>query len=249
MTTTGRLALVTGGAGGLGRGITFGLARAGYQIAFTYRPGGTPPDETLALIRPHDPKVVAIPSDALREAEAARTVRIASERAPIDVLVHVVGPIVVGSFARSAPEDYRAMMDGNFGSAVWIARALLPSMRERRFGRLIFFGMNGSSVTMPAPVQSLYAASKAALTSFARTLSVEEARHGITVNVIELGDIRNKYADRAEASRLAGKNPTGRAGSWEDIADAVVFFASDEASFVNGQSLAVTGGLLEAYEA
>lgn len=245
----GRLALVTGGAGGLGRGITFGLARAGFLIAFTYRPGGTPPDETLALIRPHDPKAVAIPSDAAREAEAARAVRIASERAPVDVLVHVVGPIAVGSFSRSSPEDYRAMIDGNFGSAVWMTRAVLPSMRERRFGRVIFFGMNGSSVTKPAPVHALYGASKAALTSFARSLAVEEARHGITVNVVETGDIRNKYADRAEASGLPGKNPTGRAGSWEDIADAVVFFASDGASFVNGQSLAVTGGLLEAYEA
>ena len=248
MTTSGRLALVTGGAGGLGRGVTFGLARAGYQIAFTYRPGGTPPDETLALIRPHDPAAIAIPSDATREAEATRTVRIASERAPVDVLVHCVGPMVLASFARSAPEDYRAMIDGNFGSAVWTARAVLPSMRERGFGRLIFIGMNGANVTKPAPALSLYAASKAALTSFARTLSVEEARHGITVNVVEPGDIRNKYAGRAEASRLPGKNPTGRAGSWEDIADAVVFFASDEASFVNGQSLAVTGGLLEAYE-
>jgi 3-oxoacyl-[acyl-carrier protein] reductase len=248
MLTTGRLALVTGGAGGLGRGITFGLARAGYHIAFTYRPGGTAPDETLALVRRHDPGAVAIPSDALREPEAARVVRIASERAPIDVLVHVVGPIVVGSFARSSPDDYRYMMDGNIGSAVWMARAVLPPMRERGFGRLIYFGMNGSSVTMPSPVQSLYAASKAAVTSFARSLSVEEAKHGITVNVIEPGDIRDKYADTAEASKKPGKNPTGRKGSWEDISHAVVFFASEEATFVTGQVLSVTGGLMEPYE-
>jgi len=243
-----RLALVTGGAGGLGRGIAFGLARAGFRIAFTHRPGGTPPNETLELLRRHDPEALAIPADATREAEAARAVRIASERGPVEVLVHVVGPMVAASFARSSPDDYRAMVDGNFGSAVWMARAVLPSMRERGFGRLIFFGTNGSSTTMPAPVLSLYAASKSAVTSFARTLAAEEAKRGITVNVVEPGDIREKFADREEATRLPGKNPTGRAGSWEDIAEAVVFFASDEASFVNGQSLAVTGGLLEAYE-
>lgn len=240
---------MTGGAGGLGRGVAFGLARAGFRIAFTYRPGGTPPEETLALLRPHDPDAVAIAADATREAEAARAARIASERGAIEVLVHVVGPIVYGSFSRASPEHYRQMIDGNFGSAVWMARAVLPAMREHRFGRLIFFGMNGSNVTVPSPTQALYAASKAAVVSFARTLSVEEARHGITVNVIEPGDIRDKYADRAEARRAAGKNPTGHAGSWEDIADAVVFFASDEAGFLNGQSLAVSGGLLEAYEA
>lgn len=244
----GRLALVTGGAGGLGRGVAFGLARAGFRIAFTYRPGGTPPDETLALVRPHDPDVLAIASDSTREAEAARAARIAAERGPVEILVHVVGPIVYGPFARASNDDYRAMVDGNFGSAVWIARAVLPSMREHGFGRLIFFGMNGSHVTLPSAAQALYAASKAAVVSFARTLSVEEARHGITVNVIEPSDIRKKYADRAEAWRISGKNPTGHAGSWEDIADAVVFFASDEAGWINGQSLAVSGGLLEAYE-
>jgi len=239
---------VTGGAGGLGRGITFGLARAGFRIAFTYRPGGTPPDETLELIREFDPEALAIPSDASRDAEGARAVRIASERAPVDVLVHVVGPIVVGSFARMTYQDYRAMVDGNLGSAVSLARAVLPSMRERGFGRLIFFGMNGSEVTMPAPTQSLYAAAKAGLTSFARSLAVEEARHGITVNIVNVGDIRDKAADRETAITLRGKNPTGRAGSWEDIANAVVFFATDAAGFINGQALAVTGGLLEAYE-
>jgi len=243
-----RLALVTGGAGGLGRGIAFGLARAGFRIAFTHRPGGTPPSETLELVRRFDAEALAIPADATREAEAARVVRIASERGPIDVLAHVVGPMAVGSFVRSSPDDYRAMIDGNFGSAVWMARAVLPSMRERKFGRLIFFGANGASLTKPTPVLALYAASKAAVTSFARSLAAEEAKHGITVNVVEPGDIREKYVDRQDAMRLPAKNPTGRAGSWEDIADAVVFFASDEASFVNGQSLAVTGGLLEAYE-
>ena len=239
---------MTGGAGGLGRGVSFALARAGYQIAFTYRPGGTPPDETLALVREHDPQALAIPSDATREGEPGRAVKIAADRGPVEVFVHVVGPIVVGSFARLTYDDYRAMADGNFGSAVAFAQALLPSMRERGFGRLIFFGMNGSQLTMPARAQSLYAASKAAVTSFARTLSLEEGRHGITVNVVEPGDIRDKSADRAAASQTPGKNPTGHAGSWEDIARAVLFFAADESAFINGQVLAVTGGLVEAYE-
>ncbi|MGH7661669.1 MAG: SDR family oxidoreductase [Vulcanimicrobiaceae bacterium] len=194
---TGRLALVTGAAGGLGRGIALGLARAGYRIAFTYRPGGTLPDRT---------------------------------------------------FSQMTFADYRKMVDGNFGSAVFLAQAVLPSMREREFGRLIFFGMNGSHVALPSFGQSLYAASKAAVTSLARTLAVEEARHGITINVVQPGDIQNKEADRAVAVHLPGKNPTGHRGSWEDLAEAVVFFAGDAAGFINGQVLAVTGGLTEPYE-
>lgn len=245
---TGRFALVTGAAGGLGRGIAVGLARAGYRIAFTYRPGGTPPDRTLALVREHDPEVVAIASDATNEPHASDAVRTASLRGPIEILVHVVGPIVVGPFSQMTFVDYRKMVDGNFGSAVLLAQAVLPSMRERGFGRLIFFGMNGSHVALSSLGQSLYAASKAAVTSLARTLAVEEARHGITVNVVQPGDIQNKEADRAAAVHLPGKNPTGHRGSWQDLAEAVVFFAGDAAGFINGQILAVTGGLTEPYE-
>ncbi|MBV8356222.1 MAG: SDR family NAD(P)-dependent oxidoreductase, partial [Candidatus Eremiobacteraeota bacterium] len=180
-TDAGRLALVTGAAGGLGRGVALGLARAGYRIAFTFRPGGTPPDETLALVRQHDSDAVAIPSDATRVGEAARVVKIAGERGAVDVFVHVVGPIVVHSFARSTISDYETMVHGNLTSAVVYAFALLPGMRERKFGRLIYFGMNGSHATAPARGMTLYAAAKSGVVAFARSLALEEAQNGITV--------------------------------------------------------------------
>ena len=84
--------------------------------------------------------------------------------------------------------------------------------------------------------------------AFARTLALEEAAAGITVNVIEPGDIREKDADRAAASLVKAKNPTGHAGSWQDVAYAVRFLVADEASFLNGVTLGVNGGLVEAFE-
>ena len=245
----GRVALVTGAAAGLGKGIALRLAERGDRVAFTYRPGGTPPDATLALVGSHDPDVLAIPADLGCFDAAAEAVRaVEAARGPVDILVHAVGPIVVKPFGRCTPDDYRAMVEANLGSAVALAFALLPGMRERRYGRLVYFGMNGSSVTQPARGMALYGAAKAGVVAFARTLALEEAEHGISVNVIEPGDIRDKDAGRAAARSQAANNPTGHAGSWEDVAAAVLFASAEENGFLNGMVLGVNGGLTGPHE-
>jgi 3-oxoacyl-[acyl-carrier protein] reductase len=246
---TSRVALVTGGAGGLAQGVCVALARAGYRIAFTYRAGGTAPDATLAQLAPFDPGAVAIARDVTQPGGARLALDEARERrGPVEVVVHAVGPIVVKSFERSEPDDYTHMIEGNLGSSVALAFAALPAMRERGFGRLVFFGMNGSHTTQPARLMSLYAAAKAGVVTFARTLAVEEARYGITVHVIEPGDIRDKTIDRVAARELSANNPTGHPGSWEDIAAAVVFAVGDAAFYLNGMVLGVNGGLVAAHE-
>jgi 3-oxoacyl-[acyl-carrier protein] reductase len=244
-----RHVLITGAAAGLAKGVALAFARDGERVSFTYRPAGTPPDATLALLRPHDPDAIAVPAELTEAGAAAEAVRAAeAARGPVEVLVHAVGPIVVKRFARCTPEDYRALLEANLGSAVALAFAVLPGMRERRYGRLAFFGMNGSSVTRPAGGMALYGAAKAGVVTFARALALEEAAHGISVNVIEPGDIRDKEANRAAARALAANNPTGHAGSWEDVAAAVRFATADENGFLNGMVLGVNGGLTEPHE-
>ena len=244
-----RVALVTGAAAGLGAGIAVALAAGGYRVAFTYRPGGTAPDETLARVAEYDPDVFAAANDLAGPTAAADLVaEIEARRGSLDVVVHAVGPIVVRAFAASSAEDYRAMIDGNLGTSVALAAAALPGMRARGFGRLVFFGMNGSHVTQPARLMALYGAAKAGVVAFARTLALEEARHGITVNVIEPGDIRQKSQTRERARATPAGNPTGHAGSWEDVADAIRFVVRDEAGFLNGMVLGVNGGLVNPHE-
>lgn len=244
-----RLALVTGASAGLARGVALALARRGDRIAFTTRPGGTPPDAALALLRALDPQALAVPADLSAPEAAAEAVRtVEAARGPIDILVHAVGPIVVKPFAASTLDDHRAMVDGNLTSAVALAFAVLPGMRERRFGRIVYFGMNGSSATQPAAGMSLYGAAKAGVVTFARALALEEAASGISVNVIEPGDIRGKSLDRAAAAARAANNPTGHAGSWEDIAAAVLFATADDNGFLNGMVIGVNGGLTEPHE-
>jgi len=244
-----RHVLVTGAAAGLAKGIALAFARDGERVSLTYRPGGTPPDATLALVRPYDPGALALAADFTMAGAAADVVRAAeAARGPVQVLVHAVGPVVVKRFARCTPDDYRALTEANLGSAVALAFAVLPGMRERRYGRLAFFGMNGSSVTQPARGMALYGAAKAGVVTFARALALEEAAYGITVNVIEPGDVRDKDADRAAARAVAANNPTGHAGSWEDVAAAVRFATADENGFLNGMVLGVNGGSPEPHE-
>jgi len=242
-------ALVTGAATGLARGVAIGLARSGWfkHIAVTYRE--TPADEALARIAEAGVAATAHRVEFLGdEATVAAALDAAMADGPYDVLVHGVGPMTIKRFEKTDDDDYRAMFDGNVRSAILAARAVLPAMRERGFGRIVVFGMNGSSITRPVKGFSLHLAAKSALVAFARTLALEEAARGITVNVVEPGDIRDKTLSRADALAQTAGNPRGRPGTAEDVAAAVRFFSDPANDFVTGAVLAVTGGLQTAAE-
>ena len=241
--------LVTGAARGLARGIALALAADGHRVAINYRSESADAQRTLRDLQQIDVAALGIRGDLSDASEAQRVVSEAEAHyGRLDVLVAGVGPIIVKPFRRSTLEEYHAMLAGNLTSAVACAFAALPGMRERRYGRLIFFGMNGSHTTQPARGMSLYAAAKAGVVSFSRTLALEEAQYGITSNVIEPGDIRDKEAPRDLAHARAANNPAGHAGSWEDVADVVRFFISPEAAFINGQVIGVNGGLVGPHE-
>jgi 3-oxoacyl-[acyl-carrier protein] reductase len=244
-----RRALVTGAAGGLAAGIAPALARDGFaHIALTYRT--TPPDAVLTAIASAGATGGAAFVDFLEDARVVEAALEAAvrEQGPIDTLVHAVGPFVVKRFEHLTLDDYDEIFDGNVRSAVQSARAVLPGMRERGFGRIVFFAMLGSNETWPFRGFSFYQAAKSALVAFARCLAVEEIRHGITVNVVVPGDIRHKSLERTKCMEQEARNPRGRPGSYEDVADAVRFLVASERDFVTGAVLDVTGGLTQADE-
>lgn len=244
-----RRALVTGAAAGLAAGIAADLARDTFaHVAITYRT--TPPDATLAAIATAGASASAASLDFLAdEATVERTLAdLVGRDGPFDTLVHAVGPLVVGRFERATLDDYREAFDGNVRSAVLSARAVLPGMRAASFGRIVFFAMLGSAETRPFRALALYAAAKSALTAFARALAIEEAGRNITVNVVAIGDIREKTLTRNEARGRTADNPRGRPGSYEDVADAVRFFVAEERDFITGAMLDVNGGLQTAQE-
>lgn len=242
-----RRALVTGGASGLSSGIAAALAANGFaHVAITYR--ASDPSAALGAIEGAGAHASASKIDFGGDAHtiAAALQRLVEEQGPFDTLVHGVGALSVKRFVNLSLDDYTNLFDANVRSAVLAARAVLPSMREARFGRIVVFGSNGSSETRPYRGFSLYQASKSALVAFARTLAVEEAPFGITVNVIEPGDIRNKTQSREQARMQKSPIPRGRPGTFEDIADVVRFLVASERDFITGAVIGVTGGLTQA---
>ena len=244
-----RRALVTGAAGGLAAGIAPALASDGFaSVTITHR--STPPDATIEAITAAGAAAATVRIDFLDDAAVVESALAdaVTTHGPFDTLVHAVGPFVVKRFAGTTLQEYCEVLDGNLRSAVLAARAVLPGMRAAKFGRVVFFGMLGSSETRPFRGFSLYQAAKSGLVAFARCLAVEEAGNGITVNVVAPGDIRDKSLDRSRAFERTARNPRGRPGSYEDVADAVRFLIAPQRDFITGAVIEVTGGLQTAGE-
>jgi 3-oxoacyl-[acyl-carrier protein] reductase len=239
-----RVALVTGSAGGIMRGVCVSLARKGYAIAAHYRPERGNADETLAAVRAAGAQAAAFGADVTMPQGADTLVaQTRKQFGRIDVVVCGVGPMIVKDAFDTSPEEFHEMIDGNLTSAFLTIKAVLPVLRAQQHGRIIGFGMTGSETTQGFRHLSAYVAAKSGLTAFIKTLALEEGPNGITCNVINPGDIRDRDADRATAlKRREYRNPMMRPGSWEDIGDAIAFLASDEASFINGAVLTVSGG-------
>jgi 3-oxoacyl-[acyl-carrier protein] reductase len=239
-----RIALVSGSAAGLMRGVCVSLARRGHDIACNFKPDRTNADETVAAVRAEGAQAEAFRADVADPAQAEQLVGQAAARfGRLDVLVCGAGPMLVRDLHATAAEDFRAMIDGNLTSVYACSRSALSFMRAQKFGRIIAFGMTGSETTQGFRHLSAYAAAKAGVVAFIKSIALEEGPNGVTCNAICIGDIRDKSADRATArTRKEYRNPTTRPGSWEDIGDAVAYLASDEASFVNGAVLTVGGG-------
>ena len=246
---SGRCVLVTGAASGLGAGIAAGLVADGFtRVAITWH--NTSPEATLERIRHAGADARAAQIDFLAPAAEIerRLAACVAEHGPFDTLVHGVGPLRLGRLENVDDSNFSAMFDGNVRSAWLAAKALLPAMRLCGFGRIVFFGMNGSSQTLGAAGYGLHAAAKSALISLTRTLAREVADAGITVNAIEPGDIREKALPRDRARERRAGNPVGRQGSFEDILDAVRFFVAADRDFITGTVLPVNGGLGGAHE-
>ena len=245
-----RVALVTGSAGGIMRGVCVSLARRGYAIVAHHRPERGNADETIAAVRAAGAQCVAFGADVATSAGAAGLLEKASTAfGRLDVLVCGVGPMIVKDLFDTAAGEFDTMVADNLASVFHCIKAALPVMRRQSHGRIVAFGMTGSESTQGFRHLSAYVAAKAGVVALMKTLALEEAPHGITCNVVCPGDIRDKNADRATAlTRREYRNPTTRPGSWEDIGDAVAYLASDEASFVNGAVLTVSGGWQGVFE-
>jgi 3-oxoacyl-[acyl-carrier protein] reductase len=249
-----RVALVAAGSKGLGRAIAFELAAEGAQVVICAR-GKEAIDATVAGITDAGGRAVGFVADVSRPEEVARLV--ASARAaygPIDILVTNSGGPRSGTFDVLSPEDWDQATRVLLTSAVELTRAVVPDMRARRWGRIL----NITSIAAKQPVDGLMLSNslRAAVTAFARTLANEVAKDGITVNNLLPGYTRtDRVVDlAAQMAASSGTSPEAVAGRWEaqipmgrlgeprEFAALAAFLASDRASYITGQSIAVDGG-------
>ncbi|GAA0677783.1 3-oxoacyl-[acyl-carrier-protein] reductase [Kitasatospora atroaurantiaca] len=227
-----RSVLITGGNRGIGLATARVFAAQGDKVAVTYRSGEPP--EGLFGVRCDVTDPAAVKA-------AVEEVRI--QHGPVEVLVSNAGITRDQLLVAMEDEDFRAVMETNFLGAVNVAKEVTTDMVKARWGRMIF--MSSMSGMAGAPGQTNYAASKAAMIGFARSLAREVGRRRITVNVVSPGLIETDMVkDVTDARRdfVLGQTALGRAGTAEEVAAVVRFLASDEAAYVTAGVIPVTGG-------
>jgi NAD(P)-dependent dehydrogenase (short-subunit alcohol dehydrogenase family) len=243
----GRVALVTGGSRGLGLAVALALAEYGADVALAAR-GRDELDYAAALIRARGRRALTIPIDiAARDAPETLVERTTKELGRLDVLVNGAGVNLrkpAGAFRR---EDYDGLMRVNVEAAFFISQAAGHVMRERRCGRIICIGSIAAEVAIPNV--ALYAMSKGGLRQMVRSLALEWAKDGVTVNAIAPGRFWTKMTDAVFSDDRLYQSavrviPMGRPGVPADLAGVAVLLASDAGAYITGQSLIVDGGWL-----
>jgi 3-oxoacyl-[acyl-carrier protein] reductase len=232
----GKNALVTGASRGIGRAIAISLADAGASVVIGYRSGKEEAESLAAEIGAR-----AVQADVSNPEEAARLVE---EAGDVDVLVNNAGLTRDGLLARMSDDDWRTVIETNLSSVFYTCRAVTRPMMKKRAGSIVnvssIVGVHGNWG------QTNYAASKAGIIGFTKSLARELGSRNVRANVVAPGYITTQLTDVLPAEAMAAMvqaTPLGRAGEPTDVAGAVRFLCSDEASFITGEVLLVDGGM------
>ncbi len=228
-------ALITGGSKGIGADLAKRLLIQGYRVISMSRNAPKATDENF----------FSIEVDLLDEEALALAAEEVAKVHKVTHLIHNAGLIWPNPIEETSPSDIIGLAQLHLGSALTLMKVVLPGMKERRFGRVIF---NGSRAALGVPTRTAYSATKAGIIGMARTWALELAPFGITVNVVAPGPIQtdNFWGLIAKGSKqeesLKKRIPVGRLGSAKDVSSAFLFFCDPQNSFVTGQTLYVCGG-------
>ena len=238
-----RVALVTGGTGGIGTAICKRLIDAGHKVATNYRNE----EKTRAWqekMKADGYEVTVARGDISSPGDAEAMVRQVEEAlGPVDILVNNAGITRDGTFHKMTAEQWQDVINTNLNSVFNVTRPVINGMRDRKWGRVVqISSINGQKGQYG---QANYAAAKAGMHGFTISLAQENARHGITVNTVSPGYIGTDMVmavPEAVREKIVAQIPTGRLGTPEEIAYAVAFFLPDEAAWITGANLSANGG-------
>jgi len=240
-----RVAVVTGGMGGIGEAICMVLAKAGQRVVTTYSPGNTRSAEWLKDMKAkgfefHAVQVEVTDYDSCQKAAA----RIQKEVGPIDILVNNAGITRDASFRKMGKPDWDAVLRTNLDSVFNMTKPVCDGMTERGWGRIInISSINGQKGAFG---QTNYSAAKAGMHGFTKALALETARRGVTVNTVSPGYIGTKMVLAVPKdvldTKIIPQIPVGRLGRPEEVAALVAYLCTEEAGFVTGANFAINGG-------
>ncbi|HVC59480.1 MAG TPA: glucose 1-dehydrogenase [Acetobacteraceae bacterium] len=253
MAWSGQIALVTGGARGIGRAIVHRLAREGVAIAVNYVARSDAAESLLAEIAAAGGKAIAVAADVSDDAAVEAMVdRVNAALGPVTILVNNAGishPATLDTYDRA---HLARMRQVNADGVIHTTRAVMRGMRERGYGRIVNIASN-AGIGTSLPGTAFYAASKAEVIVLTRRFAMELGPLGITVNAVAPGFVETDMARRsrteaewdAVAKRIGALAMTGRVGKPEDIANAVAFLASPDSGWITAQLLTVDGGRMD----
>jgi 3-oxoacyl-[acyl-carrier protein] reductase len=245
MTLTGKVAIVTGGSRGIGRGVALELARRGAKVIVNYHSKAEAANEVVELIKSGGSEATAVQADVAQFEEAGKLIKAATEfGGRLDILVNNAGTTRDMLLAMMPESDWDLVIATNLKSAYNCSKAALRPMMRQKYGRIV--NMTSVSGVVGNAGQTNYSASKAGLIGFTKALAKEVGPRNITVNAVAPGyiptDLTNSLPQNL-VDEMMKITPLGRMGKVEEIAYAVAFLASDEAAYITGQVLNVDGGM------
>jgi acetoacetyl-CoA reductase len=241
----GKVALITGGMGGLGETIATKMVDAGYRVVVTYSPGNTKHREWVAGMKANGYDIFAVQCDVSDLDSCTRAVgEVQSKMGAVDILVNNAGITRDMTFKKMDKVNWDAVMRTNLDSLFNMSKQVVDGMVERNWGRVInVSSVNGSKGAFG---QTNYSAAKAGVHGFTKALALEVAKKGVTVNTISPGYIGTKMVtaipEEILNTKILPQIPVGRLGKPEEVAGLIIYLASEEAAFLTGANIAINGG-------
>ena len=240
--TDRKVALITGGAKGIARAVALDLAGSGWAVAICYRTSAKEAAEVMDLVKQKGSEGLALQSDVSKPEAAADLVqRVHREWGRIDALINGAGPYHRISLLKETNDGWHSMFDNNLHPVFYLTQAVLPLMRERKWGRSVCFSMANAEQLIAQPQLTAHYITKVGLLALARSYAKLIAADGITMNCVSPGFIDSGSAPKEELERMVKLIPAGYIGGVDDAVAAVRFLLSDEARYVNGASIQLSG--------